>query len=119
MEYIESEAGVECDVKENYKSMPDLILTIYFNQELGNVVHVPGQSAGYLNWGNNSGSGYYDETQGYDVQTYLLTLGYTLWSGKPEYMDIAWKGILTKGSPKTDLFKQAPKMTNKIFRKVF
>lgn len=119
LEYIETEKGFECHVKANYKDMPDLTLTIGFEQGLGNVVHVPGQSFGYAGWGNSSGSGYYSQTQGYSVQTYYLYLGYVLWSGQPKYMDVVWKGTLTKGSPKMNLQEQAQKMTKEIFRTKF
>jgi len=93
MEYIETENGLEVHVKESYENMPDLTLTVLFDQGLGNVVHVPGQSVGSLNWGNQYGGGYYGETQGYDVQTYFMeweatiygqSLGWDFKKGKPQ-----------------------------------
>lgn len=106
-------------VKANYKNMPDLTLTVTYWQGLGNKVQVPGQSVGTLNWGNSGGGGYYGQTQGYEVQTYFLVLGYTLWSGAPKYMNKAWEGIVKKGSPKLDLFEKAPSMAAQVFYRKF
>jgi hypothetical protein len=99
--------------------MPDLTLTVWAHQGLGNVVQVPGQSGGSVSWGNKYGGGYYGATEGYNVQTYFLQLQYTLWSGKPQYMEVVWRGILKKGSPKLDLLEQAPSMTTKMFFQKF
>lgn len=106
-------------VKESYGKMPDLTLTVYYWQGLGNKVHVPGQAVGAVNWGNYGGGGYYGKTQGYDVQTYYLVLDYTLWSGSPKYMNKAWQGTIKKGSPKLDLYEKAPYMASVIFWKKF
>ena len=105
--------------KESYKELPDLTLMTHYWQGLGNKVQVPGQSSGVLNWSNSSGGGYYGQTQGYEVQTYFLVLQYILWSGAPNYLNKAWEGTLKKGSPKLDLFEQAPSMTSEIFERKF
>jgi hypothetical protein len=119
-EYLEQDPATSAIyVKESFKDMPDLTLTVLYYQGLGNKVQVPGQSIGTLNWANKSGSGYYGQTQGYEVQTYFLVLGFTLWSGTPKYTNKAWEGIIKKGSPKLDLFEQAQYMTEDIFHQKF
>jgi hypothetical protein len=119
LEYFETEKGVESYVKADYENMPDLILNVWYHQDLGNVVHVPGQSGGSINWNSDGGKGSYRSTEGYNVQTYFLQLQYTLWSGKPKYMEKIWRGVLKKGSPKLDLLEQAQTMTKEIFHKKF
>lgn len=106
-------------VKPNYKNMPDLTLTLFYWQGLGNKVQVPGQSLGTINWNNGGGGGYYGQTQGYEVQTYFLILNYALWRSAPKYMNKAWEGVVKKGSPKLDLHDQAPAMATEIFYRKF
>jgi len=113
------ESRTEIYIKENYKDMPDLTLTVQYWQGLGNTVQVPGQSYGSLNWGKYGGRGYYGETQGYEVQTYFLLLSFTLWNDAPKYMNKVWEGTIKKGSPKLDLLEQAPSMTSEIFNRKF
>jgi hypothetical protein len=121
-EYLETDPDTSKHavyVKEDYPDMPDLTLTLHYWQGLGNVVNVPGQSTGYVNWGKSGGSGYYGESQSYNVQTYFLVLSYTLWSGKPKFMNKTWQGVIKKGSPKLDLFDQAQDMAQEIFYQKF
>ena len=77
-------------VKDNFKNMPDLTLTIRYWQG-------PGTTS----------------------QPYLLLLGFTLWSGAPKFLNKAWEGTIKKGSPKLDLFDQAQNLTTEIFSKKF
>jgi len=105
--------------KEYYREMPDLTLMLYYWQGPGNKVQIPGQGVGVINWGNYGGGGYYGQTQGYEVQTYALVLGYTLWSGAPKYMNKVWEGRAIQGSPVLDLFEWAPLMAKEIFARKF
>lgn len=118
-EDLENPSEFEVNVKPDYKNMPDLTLTAGYFQGLGNVVNVPGQSYGGISWGKKDGSGYYGSSEGYNVQTFMLVLNITLWSGAPKYMNKAWEGTIKKGSPKPDLSDKARQMTADIFLKKF
>ncbi len=104
-------------VKSSYNPMPDLVLTVTYDQGKSNVVHVPGQSAGYLGVDNGGGRGMYAQSEGYDVQAYSISLTLTLWSGSPKFMNKVWQGGIAKGRPKMDLYEQAQYLTQEIFEK--
>lgn len=100
-------------------TLPDLTLTVIYNQGLGNVVNVPGQSFGSANWNKNGGGGYYGSNEGYQVQTFLLSIGFTLWNGKPDYMEKIWFGGTRKGSATPNLEEEMPTMVRDIFWEKF
>ncbi len=115
-EFLEADSAVKAVyVKSGYENMPDLTLTAFSYQGLGNVVEVPGETYGAINWGSKYGGGYYGETKGYEVQTYTMRIAYTLWSGPHKYMNKAWEGVITKGSPELNLQEQAQAMTYNVF----
>ena len=106
-------------VKQSYENMPDLTLTLYYRQQLGKSVKIPGKSSGMVNWRDKQGRGFYTQREGYEIQTCSLLLVFTLWSGSPKYMNKVWEGACIKGSSKFDLFDQAPEMTKEIFLQKF
>ena len=119
-EYLEYNTTTNVlSIKTSYKEMPDLTLTVFYYQGLGNVVEVPGTASGLLKWGKSLGIGSFNQTQSYKVQTYFLALAYTLWSGPPKYINKAWEGVIKKGSPILDLQDQAKRMTVNVFKVKF
>jgi len=89
---------------------PDLTLTCVNYQKAGQV-DIPAQTAGFL-------GAYYGQiiSRGaHSVNVYDLFIGFTLWSGPPEYTTAVWRASILKGSPVPDLFEQARKMVHDIF----
>lgn len=109
LEYDSEKEGVY--VREDYKKMPDLILTAFYYQGAGNVVEVPAKASGIL----TSRLGLYEQEDSYKVQTYFLVLAYTLWSEPPKYNNKAWEGTLKTGSPTLNIQEQAEDMTYDVF----
>jgi hypothetical protein len=106
-------------VKPDFNNMPDLTLTVSYFQGLGNVVKIPGQTYGIINWGKAIGGGSYGKTESQEVQTCFLSICYTLWSGSPKYTNKVWQGIIKKGSPILNIQDEAQNMTNDVFLKKF
>jgi len=94
--------------------LPDLILTCDFGIK-PEIVKIPGEAFGR----RDATSGYYSNTQSYEVQTYELSIGCHIWSGGPGNRQKIWYARITQGSPAPDISDRAQAMITGLFTEKF
>ena len=94
----------------NMEKYPDLTLTCVYYEKPGQV-EIPAKTYGFIGrlFGEVSYRG------AHSVNVYDLFIGFTLWSGPPEYTTAVWRASIFKGSPVPDLFEQARNMVHEFF----